>query len=92
MTPFDSESNKTAPAANEFHQDIDPPPLVTLDSPDNIDEPHAMIDIGAKATVTNLLHILHKPVFFAEQNACPIKMHGATAKDVLISPITKGFL
>ena len=92
MTSNDSESNKTVHVANESHQDITPPPLVVLDSPDNIDEPRAMIDKGAKATATNLLHLLHKPVFFAEQNSSPVKMHGATAKDMLISPIAKGFL
>ena len=92
VTSNDSESNKTVHVANESHQDITPPPLVVLDSPDNIDEPRAMIDKGAKATATNLLHLLHKPVFFAEQNSSPVKMHGATAKDMLISPIAKGFL
>ena len=40
MTPVDSESNKTAPATNESNQTTDPPqPLITLDSPKNVDEP-----------------------------------------------------
>ena len=91
-TPVDSESNKTMPAANKSHQDIDPPPLMTLDSPNDVDKPCAMIDTGAKALATNPLHRLHKPFFFTEHNPCPVKMCGATAKDMLISPVAKGFL
>ena len=58
-----------------------------------------MIDTGAKATVTNLLHPLHplhplhRPFFHNKTTpSCPAKMCGATAKDVLIPPIAKGFL
>ena len=43
-TPIDSDSDKTLLATNTSHQGIDPLPLVTLDSLDNVDGPRAMID------------------------------------------------
>ena len=66
--------------------------LVTLDSPDNVDESCAMIDTGAKAAVTNLLHLLHRPTFHNKKNPCSAKLHGVTAKNVLITPVAKDFL
>ena len=56
---LDTESNKTLVSRNKSHQGMIPPPLITLDSPGNVDEPHAVIDAGAKATAANLPHVLH---------------------------------
>ena len=69
-----------------------PNPIVLLDSPDNTEEPRTVIDTGAKAMVTNQLHIFNMPTFDGNDNQCPVKMNGATAKDVLIPSVTKGQL
>ena len=38
VQPLDSESNQTALVTNESHRDMAPPPLITLDSPDDVDQ------------------------------------------------------
>ena len=94
--PFDQESNKTLVAHNKSHWDTIPPPLITLDSPGNADEPRAVIKKNtgaAEATVANLLHLLHRPPFFhRDDKPCPVKMCRATAKDTSIAPVAKSFL
>ena len=77
---------------NKSCWDIIQPPLIVLGSPKNIDEPQAMLDTGAKATVPNPLHLLHKPFFHSKKHPSQANMCGATAKDVLITPIAKGLL
>ena len=42
--PLDSESNETLVAHNKSQRDAFPPPLTTIDAPDNVNEPRAMID------------------------------------------------
>ena len=58
-TPLDLESNKTLVAHNTSHRDMIPQSFITLDCPENANEPCAVVDAGAKATVANLLHLLH---------------------------------
>lgn len=43
-----------------------------------------MIDSGAKASVTNMLHLLHNTHFCTPQRPCPLRMHGATDEKVMI--------
>ena len=90
MSALEHESAETITAHNKSDQeDNTPPQLVTLDSPDDINEPRAAIDTGAEAAITNLLCLLHRPVSCIEDKPCPVKMHGATAKDTLITPVAK---
>ena len=90
--PIDSDSDGTPLAHNKSHKDNAPPPLITLDSPDNVDETQAVIHTRAKATVTNMLCPLHRPFFCNKKNPFPVRMCGATATDMLITSIAKGFL
>ena len=78
----------------------EPPPGICLnsttvphyDSPNNTTEARAMIDSGARASVTNLLHLLHRVHFYTPQRPCPLRMYGATNKKVMIVPVAVGCL
>ena len=51
-----------------------------------------MIDSGARASVTNMLHLLHNIHFHTPQRPCPLRMCGATDKKVMIVPVAVGHL
>ena len=58
----------------------------------NMDLPRAQIDTGAKASVTNCLHLLHNVKFYSETFPCRVRMYGATNKELLICPEAVGML
>ena len=52
-----------------------------------------MINTGTKAAVADQLHPLHRPTFCSgDKEPHPVKMHGATSKDTLMTPVAKGHL
>ena len=56
------------------------------------ESPRAQIDSGAKATVTNALSLLWDVQQFTDEYPSPVKMYGATNKNLLITPTSVGKL
>ena len=90
--PLDLSTVDTPIINNRNEEGLNPIPnfLITHDSPTN-HEIRAMIDSGARATVTNLLSILHNVKFYTKSNSCPKHMYGATDKTKMITPLARGY-
>ena len=47
-------------------------------------DPRAQMDNGAKCSVTNKISILRNIKYFDKSNPAPVRMRGATSKDIVI--------
>ena len=69
---------------------------LSMTSLDNLaqdyDSPRAQIDLGAKATVTNAMSLLWDIQHLTNEFPSPVKMYGATNKNLLITPTAVGKL
>ena len=90
----DDDDSITAGHADDMTVPTTNVPLHLTAAYDNhdYDSPRAQIDSGAKSSVTDKLWLLHFVEWFSPSNPSPVKMYGATNRNILITPLARGIL